>query len=363
MLDTLKTKLAVSQEGQNLVLQFDTVRASLPALMPLLRDILRAPTFSPAEFEQARSQALTFANSQRSDPDALASNALARGLNNFGRKDIRYARSFDESVADLQALRLPQVKSAYAELAGAASAHFALAGDFDPAWAQTAASTLFAGWSSKQAFDRMHKTVSKPKPSTVLLQTPDKANAIYLAGLPLKARDTMPDYAALLLANEILGGGTQSRLLERLRQQEGISYGAGSQLRVSAFEPSGQLTLWAIFAPENRTKVEQAVSQELTRLAASGITEAELQDAKNSLDQQRLTTWSQDSALAQLQLDNGRTGRTMAFHDTLYRQIAASSVQDVNAAIARWIAPAQLLHVYAGDFAGAKNKAAIGTRP
>ncbi|NBT91388.1 MAG: insulinase family protein [Betaproteobacteria bacterium] len=363
MLDTLKTKLAVSQEGQNLVLQFDTVRASLPALMPLLRDILRAPTFSPAEFEQARSQALTFANSQRSDPDALASNALARGLNNFGRKDIRYARSFDESVADLQALRLPQVKSAYAELAGAASAHFALAGDFDPAWAQTAASTLFAGWSSKQAFDRMHKTVSEPKPSTVLLQTPDKANAIYLAGLPLKARDTMPDYAALLLANEILGGGTQSRLLERLRQQEGISYGAGSQLRVSAFEPSGQLTLWAIFAPENRTKVEQAVSQELTRLAASGITEAELQDAKNSLDQQRLTTWSQDSALAQLQLDNGRTGRTMAFHDTLYRQIAASSVQDVNAAIARWITPAQLLHVYAGDFAGAKNKAAIGTRP
>ena len=363
MLDTLKTKLAVSQEGQNLVLQFDTVRASLPALMPLLRDILRAPTFSPAEFEQARSQALTFANSQRSDPDALASNALARGLNNFGRKDIRYARSFDESVADLQALRLPQVKSAYAELAGAASAHFALAGDFDSAWAQTAASTLFAGWSSKQAFDRMHKTVSEPKPSTVLLQTPDKANAIYLAGLPLKARDTMPDYAALLLANEILGGGTQSRLLERLRQQEGISYGAGSQLRVSAFEPSGQLTLWAIFAPENRAKVEQAVSQELTRLAASGITEAELQDAKNSLDQQRLTTWSQDSALAQLQLDNGRTGRTMAFHDTLYRQIAAASVQDVNAAIARWITPAQLLHVYAGDFAGAKNKAAIGTRP
>ena len=362
-LDLLKTKLSVSQQGQSLVLQFDTVRASLPALMPLLHDILRAPTFSQAEFEQARSQDLTFVKSQRSDPEALAAKALARGLNNVGRKDIRYARSFEEHIADLQALRLPQVKAAYADLAGAASAHFALAGDFDPAWAQTAAQTLFAGWAGKVTFERLRKLAPEPHAATLQLETPDKANAVYMAALPLKAQDTMPDYPALLLANEILGGGTQSRLLERLRQQEGISYGAGSQLRVSALEPVGQLTLWAIFAPENRIKVEQAIAQEVIQLLASGITEAELQDAKKSLDQQRLTSWAQDSTLAQLQLLNGRLGRNMAFYDKLYLQIAATSVQEVNAAIARWISPAQLFHVYAGDFAAAKNKAATGTRP
>ena len=53
----------------------------------------------------------------------------------------------------------------------------------------------------------------------------------------------------------------------------------------------------------------------------------------------------------------------MAFHEKLYEQIAASSAQEVNAAIARWITPAQLLHVYAGDFAGAKNKAVTNSRP
>ena len=179
----------------------------------------------------------------------------------------------------------------------------------------------------------------------------------WLSGPPAEPVD------GIVLANEILGGGTQSRLLERLRQQEGISYGAGSQLRVSALEPVGQLTLWAIFAPENRIKVEQAIAQEVIQLLASGITEAELQDAKKSLDQQRLTSWAQDSTLAQLQLLNGRLGRNMAFYDKLYLQIAATSVQEVNAAIARWISPAQLFHVYAGDFAAAKNKAATGTRP
>lgn len=363
-LDALKTKLSVSQQAQSLVLQFETVRASLPALMPLLRDILRAPTFSAAEFEQARSQALTFVNAQRSDPEALAINALARGLNNVGRRqDIRYARSLEERIADLQALRLPQVKAAYADLVGGASAHFAMAGDFDPAWAQKAASALFNGWTNKRPFARMYKGVSEPKPSTLQLETPDKANAVYLAAVPLTLQDTLPDYALLCLANEILGAGTQSRLLERLRQQEGISYGAGSQLQASSFEPSGRLTLWAIFAPENRAKVEQAVAQELERLLASGITETELQDAKKSLDQQRLTTWAQDSALAQIQLDHSRLGRTMAFSEALYAQISAATVTQVNAAIARWIVPGQLMHVYAGDFAAAKNKAVKGARP
>jgi zinc protease len=222
---------------------------------------------------------------------------------------------------------------------------------------------LFAGWASKVPYTRLFKTVSDPKAATLQIETSDKANAVYMGALPLAVQDSMPDYAALLLANEILGGGSQSRLQERLRQQEGISYGAGSQLSASAFEPSGQLTLWAIFAPENRAKVEQAVAQELAQLVASGITEVELQDAKKSLDQQRLTTWAQDGALAQLQLDNGRAGRGMAFHEKLHAQIAASSVQEVNAAIARWITPAQLLHVYAGDFAGAKKKAVTNSRP
>jgi zinc protease len=362
-LDLLKTKLSVSQQGQSLVLQFDTVRASLPALMPLLHDILRAPTFSQAEFEQARSQALTFANAQRSDPEALASNALARSLNKVGRQDIRYAPSFEERIADLKALRLPQVQSAYFDLAGAARAHFALAGDFDPAWAETAASTLFTGWASKVPFARLPHIASEPKAATFQIETPDKANAVYMGALPLAVQDKLPDYAALLLANEILGGGTQSRLLERLRQQEGISYGAGSQLRASAFEPSGQLTLWAIFAPENRAKVEQALAQELGQLIAGGVTEVELQDAKKSLDQQRLTTWAQDGALAQLQLDNGRIGRDMAFHEKLYAQIASSSVQEVNAVITRWLVQAQLVHIYAGDFAGSKAKASTSQRP
>ena len=362
-LDLLKTKLSVSQQGQSLVLQFDTVRASLPALMPLLRDILRAPTFSQAEFEQARSQALTFTNAQRSDPEALASNALARSLNKVGRQDIRYAPSFEERIADLKALRLPQVQSAYFDLAGAARAHFALAGDFDPAWAETAASTLFTGWASKVPYARLPHIAPEAKAATFQIETPDKANAVYMGALPLAVQDKLPDYAALLLANEILGGGTQSRLLERLRQQEGISYGAGSQLRASAFEPSGQLTLWAIFAPENRAKVEQALAQELGQLIAGGVTEVELQDAKKSLDQQRLTNWAQDGALAQLQLDNGRIGRDMAFHEKLYAQIASSSVQEVNAVITRWLVQAQLVHIYAGDFAGSKAKAATSQRP
>ena len=101
-----------------------------------------------------------------------------------------------------------------------------------------------------------------------------------------------------------------------------------------------------------------ATPEELKRFVTDGVTEAELQDAKKSIEQQRKAGRSQDPALASLQLRNGRIGRTMAFSAQSDARIAAMTVADVNAAIKKLIDPAKLLHVYAGDFEGASKKAA-----
>jgi zinc protease len=176
----------------------------------------------------------------------------------------------------------------------------------------------------------------------------------------LAVQDNSADHDALLVVNEILGGGTQSRLMERLRQKDGMSYGAGSQMQVSGFEPNGQITMYAIFAPQNREKVQMAVKEELERLVTGGISETELVDAKKSIDQQRKTTRAQDAALAWLQLNHGRLGRSMLFSAQSDERIAKLTVAEVNAALRKYLEPAKLLNVYAGDFAGAAKKAESG---
>ncbi len=359
-LDALKTKLSISSQGQTLNLRFETVRASLPALMALIRDVLRAPTFPATEFEQLREQAITFTNAQRSEPNAIASQEVGRALNPYKRGDIRYAPTFDERIEDYKAVKLADVKKFYSDVVGAKVGHFSLVGDFDAKEMEAAARSMLGDWNSKQAFTRVPRPANAPKPDNRLFETPDKANAIFLAGLPLAVQDNSADHDALLVVNEILGGGTQSRLMERLRQKDGMSYGAGSQMQVSGFEPNGQITMYAIFAPQNREKVQMAVKEELERLVTGGISETELVDAKKSIDQQRKTTRAQDAALAWLQLNHGRLGRSMLFSAQSDERIAKLTVAEVNAALRKYLEPAKLLNVYAGDFAGAAKKAESG---
>ena len=70
----------------------------------------------------------------------------------------------------------------------------------------------------------------------------------------------------------VLGGGSNNRLEERLRQKEGISYSAGSQLSASSFEPVADLILYAIHAPQNLARLQTALREETERLVRDGIT-------------------------------------------------------------------------------------------
>jgi zinc protease len=213
---------------------------------------------------------------------------------------------------------------------------------------------LLGDWKSPARYERLPSLPRPERPGSLLLQAPDKANAVYTAALPLALRDDSPDFVPLILADEVLGGGSKSRLSERLRQQDGISYGAGSGLTVSAFEAVGMLKLYAIYAPHNLDKLKTGVREELARLVQDGVTEQELSDAKKSLQEDRKISRAQDASLAAGLASQLNTGRTMVFTEQTDAAIDKTSLAEVNAALRKYIDPAKFLHVYAGDYAGMK---------
>ena len=120
------------------------------------------------------------------------------------------------------------------------------------------------------------------------LLTPDKANAVYMAGLTLALSDQDPDYPALLLGNYIFGGSSlASRLGDRIRQKDGLSYGVGSGFTAGLEDKVARFSIYAICNPDNIGKVEAAVLEELERLLKEGITAEELAKAKQGYLQSR----------------------------------------------------------------------------
>jgi zinc protease len=357
-LDALKTKLSIGGAGQVVMVRFDTLRKNLPEVLALVRDILRAPTFPAAEFEQLRSENLTQIEARRNEPNAVAPTELARVMNRYPKGDVRYASSVDESVEAYKSAKLADVKRFYETMYGASHANMALVGDFDAAETQAQVKAAFGDWTSKAKYTRLANPAVEPKPDARQLETVDKANAFYLAQLPVKLQDTSPDFVALSVMNHVLGGNVQSRLIARLRQKDGMSYGAGSQFSASSFEPSGSVMVYAMYAPQNLERVKLGVKEELERFVRDGITEQELVDAKKGIMQQRQTSRSQDANLAAAHVVHLNTGRTMAFSADSDAQLQALTLAQVNGAIKKYVDPSKFLHVYAGDFAGAAKKAA-----
>lgn len=352
-LDELKAKVNVNGSGSSINVSFETVRQHLPQVLEIVRDIVRAPMLQPAEFELLRKERITQIESQRSDPQAMASQALAKVLDNYPAGDVRKPLSFDESLAQLRAASIQDVQRFHRDFYGASHAKLAMVGDFDAAAVQAQSQALWGDWRSAKPYTRLAKNAHTASPTRMMLSAPDKPNAMYFGALTLNLRDDAPDYIALTMGNRVLGGGSNNRLETRLRQQEGISYYAGSQLSTSSFEPVGELILVAIHAPQNLARLQTAVREETERLVRDGVTAQELADAKKSMLEEAKISLAQDGALSSTLLGQLSTGRTMDYTAQRLAKIEATSLDEVNAAIRKYMDWTRLVQVHAGDFAAA----------
>ncbi|MEO8636530.1 MAG: pitrilysin family protein [Gemmatimonadales bacterium] len=350
--DRLKARVSLFGSATSAQATIETTRPNLIPALRLLGEVLREPVFDAREFDALRQENLAALEEQRAEPTTQGSRAFGRYLNPFPKGDPRYTATVDEDVADYTATTLEDARRFYAEFYGASNGELSAVGDFDPAELTQAITTIFGDWKSPQSFTRVPRELKAVAPTTISLETPDKANAFFLAGLTMPVQDTDPDYPALVLGNYLLGGGfLNSRLAVRIRQKEGISYGVGSSVNAAALDRVGSFTTFAIYAPENATRLEAAFREELDRALHDGFTAEEVQAARDGWLQSQQVTRAQDASLSTL-LGNGLfLGRTLTFDKAFEARVAALTPATINAAMQKYIDPAKLVIVKAGDFA------------
>jgi zinc protease len=188
------------------------------------------------------------------------------------------------------------------------------------------------------------------KPDVLKFTVSDKANAFLIGREALPLTDLDPDYPALLVANYVLGDSSTSRLFERLRQKDGLSYGAGSVFRPNPFEPNSAIILYAIFAPENYEKVRAGFAEEIARALKDGFTEAEVANARTGLLEERAAQRAEDQLVAGDLVSQAYLGRTWARAAAVDAAIAKLTPADVNAALRKFVKPPEFAYAVAGDF-------------
>ena len=198
--------------------------------MKLAVELLREPAFSESDFEQLRQQRIAGIEATRSEPESLGAREFAARLSPYVKGDVRYTGTIDEQIAELKKVTLDEVKQFHGQFYGASSGEVVVAGEFEAAQFKATLNELLGSWRSSKPYQRMTAPYKKTAAANVKIETPDKTNTTFQAGLRLNLSDEDADYPALLLANQMFGGSLGARMPNRIRNLEGLSYGVSSRL-------------------------------------------------------------------------------------------------------------------------------------
>jgi len=345
--DRLKASVSVSGNGASI----ETLGAKLPEVLRLVVEVLREPVFPASEFEQLKRSALTSTENMKSDPNALAGLALARHLNPYPPAHWLYTPTLEERMQRLQSVSIEDLRRCHGDFFGASNSELAVVGDFDAQQIAGLAQELFGDWKSPRPYARIAESYRDMPPINRSLDTPDKANAVFQAGMNLPLRDDQPDYPALALGNYLLGGSADSRLWRRIRDQEGLSYSVHSSLTAGSLDAAGEFALSAIYAPQNRARIEAEILDVLRQTLREGFSEAEVAEAKKGYLGLRRLSRAQDGALVGRLANNLYLSRRLAWDADFDAKIAALTPQQIHNALKKYIDPLKLSIVKAGDFA------------
>ncbi len=358
--DRLKAQAGFFSSGNAITANITTTRANIIPALRLTAEVLKEPIFDQKEFDVMKQSNLASFESQKSEPSSRGFTAYQRITSPYPKNHPLYVQTIEEQIDEYKALTVDEVKTVHAELVGATYGDIAAVGDFNRDSVLAVVRELFGSWRSPKPFARLKRTYFDVQQTTDKIETPDKANAVYVAGLNLKLRDDSRDYAALTLGSYIFGGGfLNSRLATRIRQREGISYGIGAGISAQALDSVASFTANAIYNPENVVRLENAFREEVDKLLKDGVTADEVDKAKQGWLQQQLQNRSQDQFLVSLLASQALTGRTMTYNTEFEKWVAELTPLQINTALRKYIDPAKLTFVKAGDFANKPPKPVV----
>lgn len=321
------------------------VTSALDVGFELLADVVQRPAFAPQEIDRWKRQTLSNLQVAYSDPEYLrdvVAQRLAFGMHAYGYPT-------DGVPSTVQALTRDAVVKFHKEHYTPAGAFLAIAGDITPEAATALARKHFGGWAGSAPAAAPAPPAAPATRRVVVVDQPDAVQTQFgMAGSGVPR--SHPDWLALSVANQILGGSFNSRLNLRLRAKEGLTYGAGSA--IESYKQAGVWDTTSFTRTEETANAMKVMLEVLTEFRKNPATPAELAEATSYLSGVFALQVETASAVAGRVLTSALNGLPPDYWQTYRDRVKKISAQDVQGAVERHVNPEQLTIVAVGNAGG-----------
>ncbi|MEG0851326.1 MAG: insulinase family protein [Flavobacterium sp.] len=351
-LDQLKSSLSFNYSGQNLTVNINTYKESFKEVMEILGDLLVNSTFPQNELTKTINEYNTYLESSLNDPQAVAFVQVSKQTEEYAKESIFYTSTVQEQIDAYKKIKQSEIVDFYNNILGGNNGFGSVVGDLDAKTTGEILENTFGKWNSKSKYVMAQPTFFETKKLDKEFITPDKENAVAMGKISFKMNLKSPDYPAFVMANEMLGSGgfLTARIPMRLREKEGISYGAGSFINVPVTNDVAYWLYYAFLNPTKKNAVETAAKEEISKALKDGFTAEELKSNLTSWLNERKTRLGNDGTLIALTNSYLQYGTPLEDYDTLESKVKALKIEEINAVLKKYISLDKMTSIYAGDF-------------
>ncbi len=301
-------------------------------MLALMSDVLMNPTFPQEEFDKVKSQMLSGLQSEKSDPNSMASN-----VSSVVNYTTGHPYGEVQTEATVENAQLESCKKYYNDFFKSNNAYLTIVGDISLDDAKMKAEKYFGAWKSGDVPSMSYGMPKSPDATNVSFVNKDGAvQSVINITYPVDLQPGTQEAIAASLTNSILGGGIfLGRLMQNLREDNAFTYGARS--RLSADDLVGNFNAFASVRNEVTDSSVVEFIYEMNRMMTEEVSEDDLQLAKNSATGSFARSLESPQTIARFAKNIVKYNLPADYYETYLEKLESVTVADVKACAEKFI--------------------------
>jgi predicted Zn-dependent peptidase len=337
--DFMGARLSVSSQGA----YASALKRYFPRVFEMMADAVLNPHFLEEEFQKEMDK--TLEGLKAAEKDVKTAARRVENLLSYG-KDHPYGEYVSEE--NINRVSLDDLEQLYHKNFYAQNAYITIVGDIDFETAKKLTQKYFSKWAKGQAASSSFPAPENvPQTQIAFVEMPNAVQSEVSVVSTANIDRNNPDYFALTIANQILGGGAEARLFLNLREDKGYTYGSYSRFNIN-HKTKSQLRA---FAAVRNAVTDSAVVEllyEIDRMSKEMVTEEELKLVKEKYAGSLIRSMEDPENIANFAYNTKTQSLPPNFYNNLLKNIQKVTREDISRVSKKYFDPKLMRVVVTG---------------